>query len=60
MDPVSVISMAGACLTLVTRTVKDVNDLVGKFRNMDQKISYLGATQHHQSYHVASRDLAAR
>ena len=43
MDPASVLSMAGACLTLVTRTVKDVNDIVGKYRKMDQKLALIVA-----------------
>ncbi|OJD40678.1 ankyrin repeat protein [Diplodia corticola] len=43
MDPATVLSMAGACLTLVTRTVTDVNDIVGKYRKMDQKLSLIAA-----------------
>ncbi|KAL1639424.1 Ankyrin repeat and SOCS box protein 10 [Diplodia intermedia] len=41
MDPATVLSMAGACLTLVSRTVTDVNDIVGKYRK--KKLSLIAA-----------------
>lgn len=43
MEPASIVSLTGACLTLVMRTAKDLNDIVSKFRNVDHKVTLIEA-----------------
>ncbi|KAF2146739.1 uncharacterized protein K452DRAFT_314969 [Aplosporella prunicola CBS 121167] len=41
MDPVTVLSMVGACLTIVTRTTSGTNELATKFQNLEQKVNLI-------------------
>lgn len=43
MDPASVMSLTGACLTVLVRTVREINELVGKMSNMEQKVNLIVA-----------------
>ncbi|KAK0637880.1 Ankyrin-3 [Lasiodiplodia hormozganensis] len=43
MDPASVMSLTGACLTILVRTVREINELVGKMSNMEQKVNLIVA-----------------
>ncbi|KAL1634463.1 hypothetical protein SLS58_010659 [Diplodia intermedia] len=43
MEPTSIVSLAGACLTLVVRTTRDLNDIAAKFHKMEQMVRLLVA-----------------
>ncbi|KKY13341.1 putative ankyrin repeat containing protein [Diplodia seriata] len=43
MEPMSIVSLAGACLTLVVRTTRDLNDIAAKFHKMEQMVRLLVA-----------------
>lgn len=36
-------SLTGACLTVLVRTVREINELVGKMQNMEQKVNLIVA-----------------
>ena len=36
-------SLTGACLTILVRTVREINELVGKMSNMEQKVNLIVA-----------------
>ncbi|KAF9630940.1 putative ankyrin repeat protein [Lasiodiplodia theobromae] len=41
MEPTSVISVAGACLTVVLRTSREINELVAKARRIDHTVTLI-------------------